>query len=363
MALREWQRRSRRRTGAFLVALAGLLPAAVTAQEPAEFAPFYHDPARPTVLRLDGDITMATPAQLANALRHYGTIDTLELASLGGSALGALRTVDRIEAAGLKTVIPEGAVCYSACSYLFLAGRERAAEGSLGVHQLSGADLASGQVVLNDLLDMFARFAVPDELRRQMLDTPPDRMHEMPPAELARLGLLGPARGRGEAADAATQSTRTTGTTRTSGISDDPERSARAQEAMEWLENGMMPNPNVPGVYTGSYVCGDILRAVSLKLEAKIGSGAFQVASGAMGGMAAFVFGDSRYPETYGAYELVYSVTGSRVTSNPVRWIRQPPGQEVMYGFQARLSKDGTTLEGELPYSDCTDLSVTKVAR
>lgn len=174
-----------------------LLPYGSVAQSGDVFAPFLHDPARPNVLRLAGDIDLRTPVRFGNALNRYPEIDTLELASAGGSAYGALLMVDRIHDAGLKTVIPAGAVCQSACSFLFLAGAFRTAEGALGVHQPSGSNLATGLVAVNDVLDMFDRFDVPAEVRRRMLDTPPDGMYFFSPEELDRLGLVGPARGQG----------------------------------------------------------------------------------------------------------------------------------------------------------------------
>ncbi len=176
-----------------LLLVAILQPVQVLAQVSDEFFPFVYDPAEPTILRLDGEIDLRTPLRLGNALDRYGQIDTLELASPGGSAYGALLMVDIIDAAGLKTVIPAGAVCYSSCSFLFFAGTHRAAEGELGVHQPAGADLSTGFVAMNDVLDVFDRFGVPADVRRRMLDTPPAGMYVFSGADLDRLGLIGPA--------------------------------------------------------------------------------------------------------------------------------------------------------------------------
>ena len=46
---------------------------------------------------------------------------------------------------GLNTYIPKDSYCASACSFVFFAGRQRLAEGRLGVHQISAPEMTGEQ--------------------------------------------------------------------------------------------------------------------------------------------------------------------------------------------------------------------------
>ncbi|MGP6085845.1 hypothetical protein [Antarctobacter jejuensis] len=96
-----------------------------------------------------------------------------------------------VREAGLRTVIPDGAVCHSACSYLFLAGVDRSAQGELGVHQLaSNSDsLRAGQVALADIMSAFDDFGVNGAVVNKMLLTPANSMYVFDSGEMTDLGL------------------------------------------------------------------------------------------------------------------------------------------------------------------------------
>lgn len=174
--------------------LAGILafaPTGAGAETISDYAPFYYDTARPQVLRLDGEINVRTPLGFNQMLRLNPRITTLELNSPGGSVYAALSIAPVIRDAGLTTVIPAGAKCFSACAYLFFAGVVREAGGQLGVHQVSAANLASGQFAVGDIVAALDEFAVPAEVLVKMLQTPAEDMYVMEPAEMDQLGLLG----------------------------------------------------------------------------------------------------------------------------------------------------------------------------
>lgn len=72
--------------------------------------------------------------ELRKALRNHD-IQNIVLASPGGSVWEGLQMAGIIFDKKLRTYIPRGGTCASACAYLFFAGNERLADGALGVHQ------------------------------------------------------------------------------------------------------------------------------------------------------------------------------------------------------------------------------------
>ncbi|MBU1175863.1 MAG: hypothetical protein KKH72_10725 [Alphaproteobacteria bacterium] len=185
------QRPRRAVTGLVLAAALAILPAGAGAETITDFAPFVYDTATPQVLRLNGEISVRTPLGLNQLLRQYPNITTIELSSPGGSVYAALTMAPDIRDAGLTTVIPAGAQCFSACAYLFFAGVVREAGGELGVHQVSAANLASGQFAVGDIVAVLDEFNVPAQVLVKMLQTPAESMYVMSPDEMERLGLLG----------------------------------------------------------------------------------------------------------------------------------------------------------------------------
>src|SRR5690606_28155031 len=104
----------------------------------------------------------------------------LELDSPGGNVMAALEIANKVHALGLRTRIGSGQDCASACSLIFLSGKQRQATGQLGVHQLSArgeGNLAALQFVISDILDAFQRFGVDPRVTKHMLTTPPADMY------------------------------------------------------------------------------------------------------------------------------------------------------------------------------------------
>lgn len=84
--------------------------------------------------------------ELRKALRNH-EIQNIVLASPGGSVWEGLQMAGIIFDKKLRTYIPRGGTCASACSYLFFAGNERLADGELGVHQAYSSDAKKQQAV------------------------------------------------------------------------------------------------------------------------------------------------------------------------------------------------------------------------
>ncbi len=152
-----------------------------------QFGPFKVDTLRADVIALDGPITGNSALDFRRALMAAPKAKLVVLNSPGGSVSMALLTADDIYVRGLATLIPPGSQCYSACAYLFLAGKERVAEGRLGVHQISSddPDLESTQLAISDIIDVLNKFETPVEVLTVMFRTPSSSMHVFTPEEIA----------------------------------------------------------------------------------------------------------------------------------------------------------------------------------
>ncbi|KQR79432.1 hypothetical protein ASG03_12090 [Rhizobium sp. Leaf341] len=102
-----------------------------------------------------------------------------------------LLIADDIHQRRLATYIPKESKCFSACSFVFLAGDERKVDGALGVHQISSEspDLVGAQLAISDIIEMLNRFGTPMDVMHIMFKTPPDDMHVFSQGEVAEYKL------------------------------------------------------------------------------------------------------------------------------------------------------------------------------
>lgn len=165
-----------------------------SAQEAEKYAPFYYNQEDPSTIYLNGEIDHLLLWKFANLLDVAPNVTTIALSSPGGEVYSALVLAKQIERMGLHTVILGRDRCYSACSFLYFAGVQRTAKGTIGVHQISSrsSNLESGQVALADIIELLERFSVPNEVILEMLRTSPEDMHIYTGPELEALGLTGP---------------------------------------------------------------------------------------------------------------------------------------------------------------------------
>lgn len=179
------------------IALPDVLPGS-TAKTKAEsesgvrfFGNFFTVDTLPGILVLRGNIGAGAPLDFRRALRSMPDPETLVLASDGGLVASALVIAYEIADLGLSTYVMPDTGCYSACSFIFLAGKERLAEGALGVHQVwgDGADASSAQTVVSDILEAFNEFGVKQEVTSAMLRTLPEDMYIFSSSELNDWGL------------------------------------------------------------------------------------------------------------------------------------------------------------------------------
>jgi len=122
------------------------------------------------------------------------------LNSPGGSIYEGLLIAGMIFDKKIDTYIPEGYKCYSACSFLFFAGKERHADGRLGVHQFSyggdsgdkkekiGTIANDSQLTIADIIQYLNEFDTPPKIFEWMLRTDPSDMYVLNKYNLQEIG-------------------------------------------------------------------------------------------------------------------------------------------------------------------------------
>lgn len=167
----------------------------------------YEDDIEIDILQRDSD-------ELALILMENGNITTVVLQSDGGDTSAALLMAAKIEKLKLATEVEAG--CYSACPYIFLAGRPRVLRtgGVLGFHRssISAAglrelyartksprtkSLAPGEFAYDDAMNAAVeelRFMVDHDVAANfaltVMDTPHHAMWEPSRKELMQAGIL-----------------------------------------------------------------------------------------------------------------------------------------------------------------------------
>lgn len=176
--------------------LSVLDPYALAEPQPAGLAAEYRFPQEaPDAIVLDADIGGGTALNFLKALRKRPEARLLVLNSNGGDVETALAMAGEVRRRGLNTYVPANMGCYSACAYVFFAGRQHWAAGPLGVHQFSSGGPArnytesSTQFTLATLLDALASYGVKQGVITRMLNTSPDDMHVFSPREIADLAI------------------------------------------------------------------------------------------------------------------------------------------------------------------------------
>ena len=113
----------------------------------------------PDTLFFIDDIERNDSFELRKALRNH-SIKNIVLASRGGNVFEGLQMAGIIFDKKLRTYVPRGGKCASACAFLFFAGNERLVDGALGVHQAYSSDGTKKQAV--GLTQYATQFSVSD---------------------------------------------------------------------------------------------------------------------------------------------------------------------------------------------------------
>jgi len=139
-----------------------------------------------TELEFSGGINVGTAKEFERMLEAAGQLRVIHLNSHGGRLAEADLIAAAVQKRGLVTYVSQR--CLSACTHIFLAGRERwvGENGKLGFHQPAFAGLA--QEYVQPMLDEEQRFllrkGISSEFVGKALATPNDKMWEPSHAEL-----------------------------------------------------------------------------------------------------------------------------------------------------------------------------------
>lgn len=162
-----------------------LLPKSLESFE--RYGIFQYYPSTPHTLYLLEEIQPNQALEFRKALQD-NNISLLVLASPGGSVESGLLIADKVHDKNIDTLIPSGEICASACSYIFLAGKNRVAgeDAGLGVHQFapsvsekveSEEIYKRAQELMGSVYRTVESFDVPSLVVSKMLSTPPEEMY------------------------------------------------------------------------------------------------------------------------------------------------------------------------------------------
>lgn len=140
-------------------------------------------------IMLDGEIGRSTIADFHRALSRLPGAKVLYLHSPGGDVDIALKLAAEVRQRGLSTVIPDGYACYSACSFLFFAGREHVAHGKLGVHRVASKGMRDQDVYDGDVRAALASYGCPKGVIKAMVSTPSSDLHVFSAHEITALAI------------------------------------------------------------------------------------------------------------------------------------------------------------------------------
>lgn len=163
-----------------------------SAEEPERYGPFYYLPSQPSLLVYVGAVGANDMLNLKKALREHPTIATIILQNNGGGLVHiGLVVAEEVYERGLNTYIPKDSYCASACSFVFFAGRQRLAEGRLGVHQISAPELTGEQAQfgVSDIVATLPKYGVSADVLGIMFSTPSKEMYFFTPQEIAKYGI------------------------------------------------------------------------------------------------------------------------------------------------------------------------------
>lgn len=165
-------------------------------QPPAEaaerYGPFVYFPSAPNLLIYHTGVGANDMLNLKKALREHPSIATLILQNNGGGLVHiGLVVAEEVYERGLNTYIPKDSYCASACAFVYFAGRQRLAEGRLGVHQISAPEMTGEQAQfgVSDIVATLPKYGVSAEVLGIMFSTPSKDMYFFSPQEIAKYGI------------------------------------------------------------------------------------------------------------------------------------------------------------------------------
>ena len=143
------------------------------------YGSFIYNSDIPNALFFMDEIKNGDDFELRKALRNHD-IDTIVLASPGGSVWAGLSMAGIIFDKKLRVYVPPKGICASACSFMFFGGNERLSEGELGVHQFASSDpsktanavktQAQSQFTVSEIIGFLNEFDTPRFVLERMFE-------------------------------------------------------------------------------------------------------------------------------------------------------------------------------------------------
>ena len=143
------------------------------------YGSFIYNSDIPNTLFFLEEIKRGDNFELRKALRNHD-IDTIVLASPGGSVWAGLSMAGIIYDKKLRVYVPQKGICASACSFMFFGGNERLSEGELGVHQFASSDesktaiavetQAQSQFTVSEIIGFLNEFETPRFVLERMFE-------------------------------------------------------------------------------------------------------------------------------------------------------------------------------------------------
>ncbi|WP_249292181.1 hypothetical protein [Achromobacter ruhlandii] len=161
-------------------------------EEPERYGPFFYLPSEPNLLIYVGAVSANDLLHMKKALREHPTISTLILQNNGGGLVHiGLVVAEEVYERGLNTYIPKDSYCASACAFVFFAGRQRLAEGRLGVHQITAPEMTGEQAQfgVSDIVTTLPKYGVSADVLGIMFSTPSKEMYFFSPQEIIKYGI------------------------------------------------------------------------------------------------------------------------------------------------------------------------------
>ena len=143
------------------------------------YGSFIYNSDIPNALFFMDEIKNGDDFELRKALRNHD-IDTIVLASPGGSVWAGLSMAGIIFDKKLRVYVPPKGICASTCSFMFFGGKERLSEGELGVHQFASSDSsktanavktqAQSQFTVSEIIGFLNEFDTPRFVLERMFE-------------------------------------------------------------------------------------------------------------------------------------------------------------------------------------------------
>ncbi len=150
--------------------------------------------ATPEIGVLEGEMARDSFHHFSSIIDVALSLKIVVLNSVGGSVSAGVEIAEAVRQRELTTVVPDGFQCYSACTYILFAGRERGVLGKLGVHQLysESPDLEGAQRFLSRVVKLLNASDISLSVAELMLATPPAEIHVFDQEDMVQYRITTP---------------------------------------------------------------------------------------------------------------------------------------------------------------------------